>query len=59
MAGELGLKVVVKGVETRAQLQLLADCCVALYQGFLGAGALSEEELARFVAASAGEAEAA
>jgi EAL domain-containing protein (putative c-di-GMP-specific phosphodiesterase class I) len=59
MARELGLKVVVEGVETRAQLQLLADWGVDLYQGFLGAGALSEEELARFVAASAGEAEAA
>ena len=52
MARELGLKVVVEGVETRAQLQLLADWGADLYQGFLGAGALTEEELARFVAAS-------
>ncbi len=59
MARELGLKVVVEGVETRAQLQLLADWGVDLYQGFLGAGALTEEELARFVAASAAEAKAA
>lgn len=59
MARELGLKVVVEGVETRAQLQLLADWGVDLYQGFLGAGALDEEELARFVAASIAEAVAA
>lgn len=59
MARELGLKVVVEGVETRAQLQLLAEWGVDLYQGFLGAGALSEAELARFVAASAPKANAA
>ena len=59
MARELGLKVVVEGVETRAQLQLLAEWGVDLYQGFLGAGALDEEELARFVTASLAEAGAA
>jgi len=59
MARELGLKVVVEGVETRAQLQLLAEWGVDLYQGFLGAGALTEAELARFVAASTMESAAA
>jgi len=49
MARELGLKVVVEGVESMAQLQILAEWGCDLYQGFLGAGALNEEELARFV----------
>lgn len=52
MARDLGLKVVVEGVESRAQLQILADWGCDLYQGFLGAGALDEVELARFVGAS-------
>jgi EAL domain-containing protein (putative c-di-GMP-specific phosphodiesterase class I) len=52
LAHELGLKVVVEGVESTAQLVLLASWGCDLYQGFLGAGALSQEELARFVAAS-------
>ena len=51
LARELGLKVVVEGVESIAQLDLLADWGCDLYQGFLGAGALDEAELARFVAA--------
>lgn len=49
MARELGLKVVVEGVESRAQLQILAEWGCELYQGFLGAGALDETELLRFV----------
>ena len=49
MARELGLKVVVEGVESTAQLQILAEWGCDLYQGFLGAGALDEGELARFV----------
>ncbi|HTG63578.1 MAG TPA: EAL domain-containing protein [Sphingomicrobium sp.] len=49
MARELGLKVVVEGVESMAQLQILAEWGCDLYQGFLGAGALDEAELARFV----------
>ncbi len=49
MARELGLTVVVEGVESMAQLQILAEWGCALYQGFLGAGALDEVELARFV----------
>ena len=56
LARELGLKVVVEGVESTAQLSLLAEWGCDLYQGFLGAGALSEEELARFVAAASAEA---
>ena len=52
LARELGLKVVVEGVESVAQLDLLAEWGCDLYQGFLGAGALDEAELARFVTAS-------
>ncbi|MDQ3077343.1 MAG: EAL domain-containing protein [Pseudomonadota bacterium] len=59
MARELELKVVVEGVENFGQLQLLADWGCDLYQGFLGAGALDEEELARFVIASNAQADAA
>ena len=56
LARELDLKVVVEGVESTAQLALLADWGCDLYQGFLGAGPLDEVELARFVAASMAEA---
>ncbi len=52
MARELGLKVVVEGIENIAQLDLIAGWGVDLYQGFLGAGALDVGELARFVATS-------
>ena len=52
MARELGLKVVVEGIETAAQLALVAEWGCDLYQGFLGAGALDEGELRRFVSAS-------
>ena len=52
LARELGLQVVVEGVESTAQLALLAEWGCDLYQGFLGAGALSHEELTRFVAAA-------
>lgn len=52
LARELGLKVVVEGVESAAQLALVAEWGCDLYQGFLGAGALDEVELARFVTAS-------
>jgi EAL domain-containing protein (putative c-di-GMP-specific phosphodiesterase class I) len=50
LARELDLKVVVEGVETTGQLALLVDWGCDLYQGFLGAGALTEAELTRFVA---------
>ena len=52
MAGELDLKVIVEGVESMAQLQILAEWGCDLYQGFLGAGALNQAELARFVETS-------
>jgi EAL domain-containing protein (putative c-di-GMP-specific phosphodiesterase class I) len=52
LARDLGLQVIVEGVENTAQLVLLADWGCDLYQGFLGAGALDEAELARFVAVS-------
>lgn len=52
LARDLGLQVIVEGVESTAQLVLLADWGCDLYQGFLGAGALDEAELARFVAVS-------
>jgi EAL domain-containing protein (putative c-di-GMP-specific phosphodiesterase class I) len=56
LARELELKVIVEGVESTAQLALLADWGCDLYQGFLGAGPLDEIELARFVTASMAEA---
>ncbi|MFL6721211.1 MAG: EAL domain-containing protein [Sphingomonas sp.] len=56
LARELDLKVVVEGVETAAQLALVAEWGCDLYQGFLGAGALTHEELTRFVAAANAEA---
>ena len=52
LARDLGLQVIVEGVESTAQLVLLADWGCDLYQGFLGAGALDEAELARIVAVS-------
>ena len=52
LARDLGLTLVVEGVECTAQLVLLADWGCDLYQGFLGAGALDEMELSRFVAVS-------
>jgi EAL domain-containing protein (putative c-di-GMP-specific phosphodiesterase class I) len=50
LARELDLKVVVEGVESTGQLALLADWGCDLYQGFLGAGALTQDEFTRFVA---------
>jgi EAL domain-containing protein (putative c-di-GMP-specific phosphodiesterase class I) len=55
LARELDLKVVIEGVETASQLALLAEWGCDLYQGFFGAGALTQEELTRFVAASNAE----
>jgi EAL domain-containing protein (putative c-di-GMP-specific phosphodiesterase class I) len=57
LARELSLKVVVEGVESTGQLALLAEWGCDLYQGFLGAGALTHEELTRFVAAAQVEAD--
>ncbi len=58
LAHDLDLKVAVEGVETTDQLALLADWGCDLYQGFLDAGALTHDELWRFVAASKAEAAA-
>jgi len=52
LARELNLKVIAEGVETAAQLALLADWGCDLYQGFLGAEALDERGLERFLAAN-------
>lgn len=52
LARELDLKVVVEGVESTEQLALVAAWGCDAYQGFLGAGALDEDELERFVRAS-------
>ena len=50
LARDLDLKVVVEGVESTAQLALLAEWGCDFYQGFLGAGPLTHDELTRFVA---------
>ncbi|MFC7537507.1 EAL domain-containing protein [Sphingomonas sp. GCM10030256] len=49
LARELGLQVVVEGVEDSAQLALLAGWGCDLYQGFLQSAPLREQELIRFV----------
>lgn len=51
LARELGLQVVVEGVETADQLALIRDWGCDLYQGFVGAAPLSHEELTRFASA--------
>jgi EAL domain-containing protein (putative c-di-GMP-specific phosphodiesterase class I) len=51
LARELDLQVVVEGVETAEQLQLLKDWGCDVYQGFLASAALTYEELMRFAAA--------
>ena len=56
LAGELGLELLVEGVETNAQLTLLSEWGCRYYQGFLSAEALSESELARFAAITAARA---
>jgi EAL domain-containing protein (putative c-di-GMP-specific phosphodiesterase class I) len=56
LARELDLQVVIEGVETSAQLALLAEWGCDFYQGFLGAGPLTHDELMRFVAAAHAEA---
>ena len=52
LARELGHKVIIEGVESSAQLDLLGQWGCDLYQGFLGAGALTEVELANFIASN-------
>jgi EAL domain-containing protein (putative c-di-GMP-specific phosphodiesterase class I) len=56
LASDLGLKVLVEGVESTPQLILLNEWGCDLYQGFLCAGALNQDELLRFVAAAQAEA---
>jgi len=56
LARDLGLNVIAEGVESTGQLALLVAWGCDLYQGFLGAGALDEAELARFVRVSEAEA---
>lgn len=52
LARQLGLSVVVEGVEDAEQLALLRNWGCDLYQGFLGSPPLTHDELARFAAAS-------
>jgi EAL domain-containing protein (putative c-di-GMP-specific phosphodiesterase class I) len=52
LARELGLQVVVEGVETAEQLALIKDWGCDLYQGFVGSAPLSHEELTRFASAA-------
>ena len=49
MARELGLQVLVEGVEDRAQLTLLQEWGCDYYQGFLGAQAMEEAALVGFI----------
>lgn len=56
LARELGLTVLVEGVESTPQLALLSEWGCDLYQGFIGAGALTQDELLRFVTAAQVEA---
>jgi EAL domain-containing protein (putative c-di-GMP-specific phosphodiesterase class I) len=50
LAHDLGLDVLVEGVEDAAQLELLSEWGCDHYQGFLRAGALDEVELHGFLA---------
>jgi EAL domain-containing protein (putative c-di-GMP-specific phosphodiesterase class I) len=56
LARELGLKIVVEGVETADQLELLKTWGCDVYQGFLGSPPLTHDELSRFVASAQAEA---
>lgn len=53
LAQELGLKIVVEGIETAEQLALIRDWGCDRYQGFLGAAPLTHEQLTRFAAGNA------
>ncbi len=48
LAHELGLKVIVEGVEASDQLDLLREWGCDFYQGYFGSPPLTEEELTRF-----------
>ena len=56
LAKELEIRTLVEGVEDARQLALLGEWDCDLFQGFLGARALSEPALNRFVAAANGSA---
>jgi EAL domain-containing protein (putative c-di-GMP-specific phosphodiesterase class I) len=51
LAGELGLKLVVEGVETADQRTMLSSWGCDAYQGFVSAAAMDQFELAHFVSA--------
>jgi EAL domain-containing protein (putative c-di-GMP-specific phosphodiesterase class I) len=53
LARELGLKVLIEGVESADQLALLREWGCDLYQGFFGSAPLTHDELMRFVTARA------
>ncbi|HEX5259590.1 MAG TPA: EAL domain-containing protein [Sphingomicrobium sp.] len=53
LARELGLRIVVEGVETGGQLALLKEWGCDRYQGFLGSAPLTHEEFMRFAAREA------
>ena len=52
LARDLGLEVVVEGIENPEQLALLREWGCDLYQGFLGSQPLTHDELMRFAAAA-------
>jgi EAL domain-containing protein (putative c-di-GMP-specific phosphodiesterase class I) len=56
LARELGLKIVVEGVEAADQLELLKAWGCDVYQGYLGSAPLTHDELSRFVASTQVEA---
>ena len=56
LARELKLKVVAEGVETAEQLALLTGWGCDLYQGFLSAEALDEQQLGEFIAGNLADA---
>jgi EAL domain-containing protein (putative c-di-GMP-specific phosphodiesterase class I) len=56
LAKELGLKLVIEGVETAEQRVMLADWGCDAYQGFLSAAAMDQFDLAEFVAAEPAQA---
>ena len=57
LARELSLTVLVEGVESTPQLALLSEWGCDLYQGFVGAGALTQDEVLRFAGAAQVEAD--
>ena len=50
MARALDLKVVAEGIESQAQLAILADCGCDLFQGFLRSGPVAAEDFAALAA---------